>query len=251
MSPEQARGESLDARTDLFSFGVVLYEAAAGVLPFAGNTMAVVCDAILNRAPLPLRELRPELPKEFEGIVSSLLMKDRNARVQSAAAVKHALEDLRSLAAVGQQQPKSSDDVRATAARPASARKWVGVIATVLVVSVVALWNYRNSGNDTASQIRSLAVLPLANISGDASQDHFVEGLTDALTNDLERIGTLRVISRASTAAYPGSKEGIPAILRELNADAVMEGSISRRGDTVRISVDVVRANGRQVWAET
>jgi serine/threonine protein kinase/tetratricopeptide (TPR) repeat protein len=238
MSPEQARGEELDTRTDLFSFGVVLYEMATGAPPFRGNTMAVLYEAILNREPAPVSSLRPGLPAKLGEIIQSALAKDRKARVQTAAGLKSALESLRH-----QPQP---------VLRPTLRSRWLLATAALLFASIGVALGYRVLHTGSGASIGSLAVMPMQNVSGDPSQGDFVDGLTDALTADLSHIGSLRVISRGSTLAYGGSKKTIPEIGRELNADAVLKGSVARSGDRARVTAELIQASsGRQIWAES
>jgi len=243
MSPEQARGEPLDARTDLFSFGGMLYEMAAGVRPFRGASTALVFEAILNRDPVAVTELRPELPGKLDEIIRRLLVKDRDTRMQTAAELLAELKGLKT-------EPASAVQVPA-AARP-SRKRLVAGIAAVAVVAFGGVAAYRTMGGLFGTPIHSMAVLPFENRSGDSAQDYFADGLTGALTTEFGRIQDLRVVSQSAAAKYRGAKKSAAEIGSELNTDAVLEGSVARTGDRVRIAAELVRAsNGRQIWAET
>ena len=243
MSPEQARGEPLDARTDLFSFGGMLYEMAAGVRPFRGPSTALVFEAILNRDPVAVTELRPELPGKLDEIIRRLLVKDRDLRMQTAAELLADLKGLKTEPASGVQVP--------AAAQP-SRKRIVAGIAAVAVVAAGGVAAHRTLGSLLRTQIHSMAVLPFENRSGDSAQDYFADGLTGALTTEFGRIQELRVSSQGTAAKYRGAKKSAAEIGRELNTDAVLEGSVARTGDRVRIAAELIRAsNGRPIWAQT
>ena len=252
MSPEQARGEELDARTDLFSFGTVLYEMATGRLAFSGTTTAVIFDAILNRTPIPAGRLNPELPPELERIINKALEKDRSVRYQTASDL---LADLKRL-------KRDTDSGRAAAVvlgRPALTRRWPLAVPAVIVLTLAALVGFnvgglrqRLLGRGGPPRIESLAVLPLANLSGDPQQDYFAEGMTEALIGDLAKISSLRVISRTSVMRYKGSDKSLPQIAKELKVDAVVEGSVQRVGDRVRITAQLIHApTDTHLWANS
>lgn len=225
LPPEQARGEEVDARADLFSFGLVLYEMVTGRRAFSGNTSAIIFDAILNREPIPPARLNPGLPVELEHILSKALEKDRELRYQTAADLRADLKRLKRDFDLGRMQVG-----KATRSREPSGREHKAV----------------------ASRIKAIAVLPLANLSNNPEQDYFVDGMTEALITDLAQIGALRVISRTSAMRYKGSDKPLLEIARELNVDGLVEGSVLRAGDRVRITAQLIHAaTDQHIWAKS
>src|SRR5581483_7660787 len=226
MSPEQARGEELDGRTDLFSFGAVLYEMATGAPAFGGNTSAVIFHAILERSPISPLRINPQVPAKLEEIIGKALEKDRRLRYETASGMRADLQRLK------------RDLESGAVAVPSESRR-----------SSQADRQVRTS---KSSRVRGLAVLPLDNLSGDASQDYFADGLTEALIASLAKIGALRVISRTSVMRYKGSRKSLPEIAQELDVDAIVEGSVMRSGERVRITAQLIHAKtDRHLWAES
>jgi eukaryotic-like serine/threonine-protein kinase len=271
MSPEQVRAEELDARTDLFSFGLVLYEMATGRRAFAGDSPGTIFEAILNRAPIPPLRINPELPPELEHIINKALEKDRALRYQSGAdlkadlqRLKHETESERAVGADLRVRPQVG--ASRLGGTPLRKRWWlaaaalvgmVGVLAALFALNVAGLRDRISMavGAQLAApvpQIQSIAVLPLANLSGDPEQEYFADGMTDELITNLSKISALRVISRTSVMAYKNAKKPLPQIARELNVDAVLEGSVLRSGDRVRITAQLLHApTDRHLWAQS
>jgi eukaryotic-like serine/threonine-protein kinase len=260
MSPEQVRGKELDSRTDLFSFGAVLYEMCTGRLPFRGDTSGVIFESILNRAPVPPVRINPEVPAELERIVSKALEKDRDVRCQSAAELRADLKRLKRDTESAKRTVVLPQGKLATTDHTAWLKRHSAFLGFALVAFLSVLvafttnvggWRERLLAS-RGPTIRSIAVLPLENLSRDPEHEYFADGMTDALTTDLSKIGALRVISRTSAMHYKGTNKTLPEIARELNVDGVVEGSVMRSADRVRITAQLIQARTDQhIWAET
>jgi eukaryotic-like serine/threonine-protein kinase len=250
MAPEQLQGQSVDARADVYAVGVVLYEMATGQRPFREqNSVRLIADILHNPPVLPGR-VRPGIPPLLEEAILKCLEKDPENRYQSA---KELAVDLRRLAAastVGGKPPSLPERIRL---------RWAIVIGGVTVLAAVVVSVALNVGgwrqrllSTGPPKIQSLAVLPLENLSGDPSQEYFADGMTEELTTELAQIGALRVISRTSVTHYKGTNKTVPEIARELHVDAVVEGSVERSGDRVRITAQLIEAaTDRHLWAKS
>jgi eukaryotic-like serine/threonine-protein kinase len=209
MAPEQLRGDPTDSRTDIYSFGAVLYEMATGRRAFEKDRPEALMFEILHSATRPVRSLRPELPDALDRLIDSCLSKDPERRPDSAGTVGEMLRRIREPMGRGA-PPELARDV-----------------------------------------IRSLAVLPLENVSRDPSQEYFADGMTEALISELARLKALRVISRTSAMKYKGVQKALPEIARELNVDAILEGSALLVGKRVRVTLQLVSARSDEtLWAD-
>jgi TolB-like protein/Tfp pilus assembly protein PilF len=250
MSPEQARGEELDARTDLFSFGVVLYEMATGKLPFPGATSAVIFHAILSQPPISPQELNPQIPSKLEEIIHKALEKDRKLRYQSAA-------DLRADLARMKRDTDTSRTAVSVAAVETPAHPWwkgKAAIATaavaLIVVLAAAVWFYRlRAGSGDA--IDSLAVLPFVNASADPNAEYLSDGITESLINSLSQLPHLKVMSRDSAFMYKGKDTDARKVGQTLGVRAVLKGRVVQHGDDLEISAELVDArDDSHIWGQ-
>jgi eukaryotic-like serine/threonine-protein kinase len=257
MAPELFRGEPADARSDVWALGVVLYEIANGKRPFRGRTSYELSSMILHDSPPPLRE---NVTLGLRSVIEHCLAKDPVQRYQHASEIRAALEALRTNSAV---IPASAIQASAILAPPASPRSRFNrallassaVLALLLVTALV--WKlvevkWRGSPAVGAASIQSLAVLPLENLTGDPKQDYFADGMCDALITELSQIKKLRVISRTSVMQYKDKHESPAQIAQELGVDALVEGSVLRSDDRVRISAELVQPQtGQNLWAHS
>jgi serine/threonine protein kinase/tetratricopeptide (TPR) repeat protein len=251
MSPEQARGEELDARTDLFSFGVVLYEMATARLPFQGNTSAVIFSAILTKTPTPPTRLNPELPAKLEDVITKAIEKDRDVRYQHASEMRADLKRLK------RDTDSSRTVAGATAATEEPGQPWrrgktaLGIAAVVLLAVLAgAGWLYR-SRTDGGETIDSLAVLPFVNGSGDPNAEYLSDGITESLINSLSQLPKLEVKSRDSAFHYKGKDPDAETVGRELGVRAVFKGRVTQAGDNLSISAELIDArNNDHIWGQ-
>jgi len=246
LAPEQLRGQPGDARSDVWALGVLLQEMATGRRPFQGQTAFALSSAILNEA---APSLPASVPVELQAVIERCLRKEPGQRYRRASDVHAALEAVQS----GTALPR-----REAVRRAWMPRRWLAVVAIAVVLVAVAggflvgRLSRRPPGTPAAPALHAVAVLPLANLSGDPNQQYFVDGLTDALINDLARIGgALRVISRTSTEMYARAPKPIPQIARELGVEAIVEGSVAREGDLVRVTASLIEAaTERRLWSD-
>jgi eukaryotic-like serine/threonine-protein kinase len=284
MSPEQVKGEKVDARTDIFSFGVVLYEMLSGQQPFASESAAATASAILTHEPLPLARFMSEVPAELERIVVKALVKDREERYQTA---KDLLIDLKRLkrhldvqveverrarsgttpgaaipspAGPAPQVAVSLASAIASETQPISSAEYIvseikqhkpglaAALAAIILLSIAGITYYFYFAR---AAIDSIAVLPLVNTSGDPNTEYLSEGISEALINSLTELQQLRVIARTTAFRYKGKQIDPQAVGRELNVRAVLMGRVRQVGDALYVQVDLVdTSTGAQLWGK-
>ncbi len=248
MAPEQLRGEKVDARSDIYAAGAVLFEVATRRRPFPQESAPRLMDAIQHEAPPAPSAINRRLSPVLDGIILKALDKDPKRRYQSAADLRVDLERLGAPAPL-----RAAHRPRARglwwALGPAGAL--LALVALIVGLNVAGMRD-RLLGHAAPRRIESLAVLPLANLSGDPEQEYFADGMTEELITDLAKVGALRVISRTSAMHFKGTDKALPEIARQLNVDAIIEGSVLRSGDRVRITAQLVEgATDRHLWAES
>jgi serine/threonine protein kinase/Tfp pilus assembly protein PilF len=244
MSPEQVKGKELDARTDLFSFGAVLYEMCTGMLPFRGDTSGVIFDSILNRAPSPAIRLNPDVPPKLEEVISKALEKDRDVRYQHASDIRADLKRVKRDTESGKILPSSTTIRRS--------RRTIAISITALAFVVVALivggWFYLGRSRD---HIDSIAVLPFVNSSGDPNVEYLSDGVTEGVINSLSQLPQMRVMARSTVFHYKGRDADPQKVGHDLAVRAVLTGTVARQGEAVRLQTELVDvSDGSELWGE-
>ena len=250
MSPEQIRGDTLDARTDIFSLGLVLYEMATGRQAFSGPTGGVIIEAVLTRAPAPARNINPNIPEKLEEIINKALHKDKAQRYQHAAEVRNDLQQLDRGSDSGWRSAAGSTET--VAARPTVAGEAESShtgssgphTAQNVTTRTGAIRRER-----VAKIIDSLAVLPFENASRDPENEYLSDGIAGSLINILATVPKLRVMAQSTVFRYKGRKMDPQAVGRELNVKAVLTGRMMQSGGSLRIGTELVDvATGTQLW---
>jgi serine/threonine protein kinase/tetratricopeptide (TPR) repeat protein len=245
MSPEQVRGKELDARTDLFSFGAVLYEMCTGALPFRGDTSAMIFNAILDREPTAAVRLNPDVPSELERIVKNALEKDRGVRYQHASDIKADLKRLK-------RDTESSKTVSIGNPKPRLSHRTlvIGAIACIVVIALIAAGAFY-LGNGNRTRINSVAVLPFSNASGDPNAEYLSDGITEGVIDRLSGLPNLKVISRTSAFRYKHRDIDPQKVAKELGVETLVTGRVVQRGDDLSVNAELVDAReDKQLWGE-
>jgi serine/threonine protein kinase/tetratricopeptide (TPR) repeat protein len=243
MSPEQVRAKDFDGRTDLFSFGVVLYEMATGRLPFHGATAGLITDAILNRTQLPVTRMNPEIPLALEQLIHRALEKDSNLRYQHASDMRAELQRLKR----DMESPQTTSEDDASRGPLSGTTRLSSIGRTKTRTSSPQMSEVRPQR--VPKVIDSLAVLPFKNTSGDPEREYLSDGITGSLINTLATVPKLRVMAQSTVLRYKDREIDPQAIGRELNVRAVLMGRMMQSGGSLRIGTELVDvATGSQLW---
>jgi len=239
MSPEQARGEDVDHRSDIFSLGAVLYEIITGQRPFKGEHEAAIMYSLMNEIPEPLARYKSNIPDELQRIVDKALAKNKGERYQH---VDEMVSDLR----------RVEHTISGTVASKIKKSKapWVIAAVAVVLVAIIIYLFYPKPGVASANS-KTIAVLPFSNLSEDKGDEYFSDGITEDILTQLSKIADLSVISRTTMMQYKGTKKSLKEIGGELKAGVILEGSVRRSGDRVRISSQLIdAATDKHIWAD-
>ena len=250
MAPEQLQGEAADLRSDIHAVGAVLYEMATGQRAFREELTSRLIDTILHHPPISPRAVNRKVSPDLERIILKCLEKSPDDRYQSAKDLEVDLRRIATGSTTSTMGPAKTAGRRLRRTAVLAGLGTLGLAAILIGTNARGAWD-RLTGWGRPPQIRSLAVLPLENLSRDPDQEYFADGMTDAVITDLAKISALRVISRTSVMRYKRTQKSIPEVAKELNVDAVIEGSIERSENRVRITAQLIRATTEQhLWAE-
>jgi serine/threonine protein kinase/tetratricopeptide (TPR) repeat protein len=252
MSPEQVRAKALDGRTDLFSFGVVLYEMATGALPFRGESTGVILDGIMNRAPVAPVRLNPDLPPKLEDLINRALEKDRELRYQHASEIRSELLRLKRDTESGRAKAVSSGTVAVTQESDSeSTQQPSPASGSSPELSPSPATQVRKPAKRKAGSCDSLAVLPFTNATGSEETEYLSDGITECIITALSRLPNVRVMASSTVFRYKGQNANAEQVGRDLNIRAVLTGRLSQVRDRLLVSTELVSAaDGALLWAE-
>jgi serine/threonine protein kinase/tetratricopeptide (TPR) repeat protein len=242
MAPEVIRGDEADARSDIFSFGTLMYEMLTGKLPFRGEHEAAMMYSIMNEEPPSVKSLRPDVPPVLEQIVMRSLHKEQAVRYQRAAEI---VADLRTL------QREMSGTVKTVIVKQHSKLPWI-IAAVFLVLGVIGIYLFKPASHPAGTNSKTIAVLPFVNMSSDPDQEYFSDGLSEELLNVLAKNAGLRVTSRTSSFSFKGTNTDLKTIAAKLNVQHILEGSVRKSGNTLRITAQLINVEtDTHLWSET
>jgi len=249
MSPEQVQGKELDARTDLFSFGAVLYEMCTGTLPFRGDTSALIFNSILERAPVAPVRLNPDIPQELERTINKALEKDRDVRYQSAADVRADLKRLKRDTGSGISRIKHEQVTR----RPKFVAIAISLVLVLVCGGAVAWWKSgRDHSKSTLPNPTTVAVLPFGNMGADKDVDFLRLALPDEIATTLSRVRSLSIRPFSETSKYGSPDTDIQKAGREMRVSSVVTGHFLKAGDQLQVTLEAIDVDSNQaVWRDT
>jgi len=249
MSPEQVRGKELDARTDLFSFGAVLYEMCTGALPFRGDTSALIFNAILERAPVAPVRLNPDVPQELERTINKALEKDRDVRYQSAADLKADLKRLKRETGSGRSRSTREQVTR----RPKLVAIAVSIVLVVVCGAAIAWWkSERDHPKSTLPNQTTVAVLPFGNMDADKDVDFLRLALPDEIATTLSHVRSLSIRPFSETSKYVSPDTDFQKAGREMRVSSIVTGHFLKAGDQLQVTLEAIDVDTNQaVWRDT